>query len=287
MTLHTWLFRISLGLAATLLGLLYSNLVFFLAHPSFHSSGPSLALTHVHLTLIVVVTALAFGNFERLQATFALLLIIAAVVNLSFSAIAILSGVFQNLRTVPSLLELSGMCAEQFSLVTALFGAVLWRKRRRIDYPTQQTSAQESLVAVPAPKLLRFAAFVIDYGVFAFLVVISTILLGTTSSTETKPSGLQFDSTFNSLLACFWIWVALFPVAEALLGRTIGKALLQLRVQRLRSADHQWKTGILRHLLDVLEVFPFGVPAFIFILLRKDARRIGDLLAGTVVVRSS
>lgn len=79
-----------------------------------------------------------------------------------------------------------------------------------------------------------------------------------------------------------------YPVAMETLwgGRTIGKAALGLRVVatdgspvRLRHAAVRWILAVVDHYLL------FGIPAILSALLTRRVQRLGDLAAGTLVIR--
>lgn len=82
--------------------------------------------------------------------------------------------------------------------------------------------------------------------------------------------------------------LAYFTLFEGRIGRTPGKMIVGLRVQRVDGAKLRVFDGFLRNLLRLLWVTPLG-PAFVIV----DAwslhtteldQRMGDLAAGTIVV---
>jgi uncharacterized RDD family membrane protein YckC len=85
----------------------------------------------------------------------------------------------------------------------------------------------------------------------------------------------------------FLIYLAYFIVLEALWSRTFGKYFQGLIVRKLDGSRCDWKASLIRGGLRILEVNPLllgGLPAGIAIVSSKRKQRIGDLLAGTVVV---
>ena len=72
-------------------------------------------------------------------------------------------------------------------------------------------------------------------------------------------------------------------------GRTLGKAALGLRVVTVEGAPVRFRHAAIRSalLLVDLAVPPLGVVAVISALLGKNDQRLGDRLAGTVVVRTT
>lgn len=83
------------------------------------------------------------------------------------------------------------------------------------------------------------------------------------------------------------IYLAYFVVLEALWSRTPGKFLQGLVIRKLDGSPCGLKAALIRGLLRVIEVNPLllgGLPAGIAIITTERKQRIGDLLAGTVVV---
>ncbi len=85
----------------------------------------------------------------------------------------------------------------------------------------------------------------------------------------------------------FLVYLAYFIVLEALWSRTFGKYFQGLIVRKLDGSRCDWKASLIRGGLRILEVNPLlfgGLPAGIVIISSARKQRIGDLLAGTVVV---
>jgi uncharacterized RDD family membrane protein YckC len=85
----------------------------------------------------------------------------------------------------------------------------------------------------------------------------------------------------------FLIYLAYFIVLEALWSRTLGKYFQGLVVRKLDGRPCDWQASLIRGSLRILEVNPLllgGLPAGIAIISSEQKQRIGDVLAGTVVV---
>jgi uncharacterized RDD family membrane protein YckC len=85
----------------------------------------------------------------------------------------------------------------------------------------------------------------------------------------------------------FFIYLAYFVVLEALWSRTLGKFFQGLVVRKLDGNRCDWRAALIRGSLRVVEVNPLllgGLPAGLVIIGSERKQRIGDLLAGTVVV---
>ncbi len=80
-----------------------------------------------------------------------------------------------------------------------------------------------------------------------------------------------------------------FVVAEGLTSRTPGKALCGVVVVRRNGEPCGWSCAIVRNVFRIVDGFPYVLPYFIGALIlgtSSDRRRLGDRIAGTVVVRN-
>ncbi|HEY6660908.1 MAG TPA: RDD family protein [Pyrinomonadaceae bacterium] len=85
----------------------------------------------------------------------------------------------------------------------------------------------------------------------------------------------------------FVVYLAYFVVLEALWSRTFGKFFQGLVVRKLDGSRCDWKAALIRGVLRLVEVNPIlfgGLPAGLVIIASERKQRIGDLLAGTLVV---
>ena len=85
----------------------------------------------------------------------------------------------------------------------------------------------------------------------------------------------------------FIIYLAYFIVLEALWSRTFGKFVQGLVVRKLDGNPCDWTAALIRGSLRIIEVNPLllgGLPAGLVIIGSERKQRIGDQLAGTVVV---
>ena len=85
----------------------------------------------------------------------------------------------------------------------------------------------------------------------------------------------------------FLIYLAYFVVLEALWSRTLGKFVQGLVVRKLDGNRCDWTAALIRGFLRIFEVNPLllgGLPAGLVIIASERKQRIGDILAGTVVV---
>lgn len=79
-----------------------------------------------------------------------------------------------------------------------------------------------------------------------------------------------------------------YPVAMETLwnGRTLGKAALGLRVVTREGAPVRFRHAAIRAMIGMIEVWAlFGLPASVSIIASRRDQRLGDLVAGTLVLR--
>ena len=100
----------------------------------------------------------------------------------------------------------------------------------------------------------------------------------------------QIPPEYPALKAFFFfaVYLTYYAVFEGALSRTPGKFFQGLVVRKTDGSPCGWKAALIRSLARVVEVNPIllgGVlPAGIIIISSRRKQRIGDLLAGTVVV---
>jgi uncharacterized RDD family membrane protein YckC len=90
-----------------------------------------------------------------------------------------------------------------------------------------------------------------------------------------------------TVLFFFVIYLAYFVVLEALWSRTLGKFVQGLVVRKLDGNRCDWTAALIRGFLRIFEVNPLllgGLPAGLVIIASERKQRIGDMLAGTIVV---
>ena len=86
------------------------------------------------------------------------------------------------------------------------------------------------------------------------------------------------------------VYLGYFVVLEAIWSRTLGKFFQGLVVRKLDGSPCDWTAALLRTAMRVIEVNPFllgGIPAGIAVISSSRKQRLGDALAGTLVVSDS
>lgn len=132
------------------------------------------------------------------------------------------------------------------------------------------------LLLRPAGLVPRALAFAIDLGLRGVLLAVGYLLL----------SGLGHLGTGLAAIGFFlvnWWYAVLFEVLNQ--GRTPGKQLLGLRVVQDDGTPIGWAGSLIRNLLRLVDMLPFGYAAgAIACLNHPQFKRLGDLAAGTLVV---
>ena len=129
----------------------------------------------------------------------------------------------------------------------------------------------------------RVLATIVDAIILSIFFSVMSILFGTNTA-EGGQVGLSL-SGLPSLFATIAVF-AYYMLLEGYLGQTVGKMLLGIKVVR---EDNGGVPGLgpaaLRTLLRVIDGILFYLVAFISVLASQKNRRLGDMVANTLVVR--
>ena len=131
----------------------------------------------------------------------------------------------------------------------------------------------------------RFLAVVLDtiliVAVFAVIgMAVAGWLGGTTESgfsLEGTPALLAIGVT--SLIAFCYFWLC-----EGLFGATLGKGLVGIRIRQKEGGGCDLRCSFIRNILRLIDGIALYLVGFLVAILSKSRQRIGDHLAGTVVV---
>lgn len=126
----------------------------------------------------------------------------------------------------------------------------------------------------------RIVAGLIDYGIlFAYLIIfLISISFGKLGSTTT---GILFFISF--LPVCFYSLLSeLF-----LQGQSVGKRVMKIKVISLNGGRASFGQYLIRWLFRLIDVWSFsGLVAVITIAVSNRKQRLGDLVAGTALVKT-
>jgi uncharacterized RDD family membrane protein YckC len=151
-------------------------------------------------------------------------------------------------------------------------------------------AAAEGIVT-PEAVLLEFAvaglgsrslAFLIDLGVRAALLWL--VFLGTAAG------GIAFDETVLVVVSIAAVFSALlvYPALTETIwnGRTPGKMAMGLRVVTVEGAPIRFRHAAIRSALGLVDfLLGAGTLAIVCALATRQSQRLGDLAAGTIVIR--
>ena len=182
---------------------------------------------------------------------------------------------------------------------------------RDLSLGATETIRSPEQVALDLPiagPMSRLLAFSVDYGViliaeiFAFVTLLFTGLL-LTDIGEISPwiedveaqieQGRVPSMPWLVLLMAAWIAIefvfqwAYFVAFEVLTqGRSLGKAMFGLRVVREGGLPVTLRESMVRNLLRAVDMLPTGyLVGFVSMAISAKTRRLGDIAAGTIVVR--
>ncbi len=157
---------------------------------------------------------------------------------------------------------------------------------------THQTPESVELEFILAGIGSRAWALIIDYNVLGVILVCFLLILGTVSNAIVESWGKVFG-TRNielwlgaiALVTAFAINTGYFVFFETLWqGQTSGKRLAKIRVIRDDGRLIGLQQAVLRAILRSIDD-TFFIGAFLIMLTNKE-KRLGDLLAGTIVIQT-
>lgn len=132
----------------------------------------------------------------------------------------------------------------------------------------------------------RTIAELLDVGVqFASLLLLTMVVAFTAGALGAELGGAV--AIIALLIGSFLALVGYPAVMETFWnGRTLGKAAMGLRVVTREGAPERFRHAAIRSMIGLVEIYVFlGVPAVISILTSRRDQRLGDHVAGTIVLR--
>jgi uncharacterized RDD family membrane protein YckC len=125
----------------------------------------------------------------------------------------------------------------------------------------------------------RCLGSLIDYGIFYIALFLFIVYFG-----ESNEDGTQYQITGMKTFIIPLTWFLYFPVVESFSGQTLGKKLLKIRVIRIGGGEVTLGDAFMRHLVDFIDLFMFGLIGIIVMRNSDKRQRVGDQLAKTIVV---
>ena len=124
--------------------------------------------------------------------------------------------------------------------------------------------------------MARFTAVVIDFAVLFFLIA--------AFATIANPRTLRDQVILFTIVPALY-----FVVLETRFGSTVGKRIAKIVVVDKEGRKPSFVSALVRMLARYIEVNPLflgGVPAGLIANFSKSHRRLGDIMAGTYVIRA-
>ncbi|MBS1988986.1 MAG: RDD family protein [Cyanobacteria bacterium SZAS LIN-2] len=124
-------------------------------------------------------------------------------------------------------------------------------------------------------------------GVFLFILLVGVLcaFVVTAGSFDSQTKSILFAVILMIIIfLLFVVQYGYFVVFEGLWrGQTPGKRMAEIRVIEQNGQPIGWAAAIIRNLIRIIDSIMFlGI---IFILIDKNERRLGDMAAGTIVIR--
>ena len=139
----------------------------------------------------------------------------------------------------------------------------------------------EETVHVPSGYIgRRFLAAIIDYSIQWIILIVLVQNFGVPTE---KENTFQLPGAIGLLPIAFWL--LLIIGMEQVTGATIGDGIMGLKPLSLSGGKPTVAQSLKRHLLDVADMFFFGIVAYVNIKNTKYKQRLGDVWAKTIVIR--
>jgi uncharacterized RDD family membrane protein YckC len=141
--------------------------------------------------------------------------------------------------------------------------------------------------SVRGPRARALFYDVIGLGVVSIVV---NNVYGVAQSSPGPPFSIAGFALLTTNTYVPWPWLALvgvayFAVPEALVGGSIGKLIVGLRVVRVDAKPLGLSDVLLRNLVRLVDYQPFlYLVGGFFVLMTQNSQRLGDIAAGTTVV---
>jgi len=132
----------------------------------------------------------------------------------------------------------------------------------------------------------RLLSGLIDAALQAMIMLVGAIVIGLALR-----NGSDDDNTKANVSLAILLFLVIFayPIINEMLsrGRTLGKMAMGLRVVTIEGAPIRFRHAALRSMGGLVDKWipPGGLIGLLFVLGTPSSQRVGDLLAGTIVIR--
>lgn len=127
----------------------------------------------------------------------------------------------------------------------------------------------------------RLFAFIIDFIIITIVYILLYILFFDNGESKGEVSTLLFQ-----LLLFFWI--SFYTLFSEFLGngQTIGKLAMGIKVIKLNGEELEFYDYFSRWSMRIIDIyFSIGTIAMLLIVSNKNGQRLGDIIAGTTIIR--
>ena len=161
---------------------------------------------------------------------------------------------------------------------------------RMIERELMVTGEAVAVEIIPATVVNRIASGLIDYTIYSLGSALSTlvalVLLVGGDLEAALAENAAFISAVLALVALAWGIVIPLLIELHSGGRSLGRMVTGTRVVRDDGGTIRLRHCLVRTLLAVVEIWStWAVPAVCTSIVSKRGKRLGDMLAGTYVVR--
>ena len=137
----------------------------------------------------------------------------------------------------------------------------------------------------------RIGAAIIDIILLGVVFVVMAMLLGDFGSTENEDgssSGFSASLGTAGSIIYFIIVMGYYMGMEVqMAGQTIGKKVTGIKVVTATGQPYDWGKSFIRNILRIIDGLPFlYLVGFIVMVSSKQKQRIGDMAAGTRIVKA-
>ncbi|OQP52572.1 hypothetical protein A4H97_24935 [Niastella yeongjuensis] len=141
----------------------------------------------------------------------------------------------------------------------------------------------------PASVFKRWLASFIDYLVFAGLAAGILHYTGDHPILKVNKEYFVLLNDNIKIIVVVISWLLALPVYETLnRGRTLGKDIFMIKAIKQDGSKLSFGRSVVRHLFDFIDFLPVGgLVGLATANSNKNAQRVGDLVAKTIVVESS
>ena len=144
----------------------------------------------------------------------------------------------------------------------------------------------EKNYASPGSRIVAIVIDTIILGIIGFLLMIpfglSTAMLALMSGSW----NIAMWMIAYVVVLNFIIWIIYFTYFEGNSGQTIGKKAMHIKVVKNDGKKLTYADALIRTILRVIDGIAFYLIGLIVILVTERKQRIGDMAAGTIVVKA-